>query len=149
MIVWHYTTGTKLPLILSSGELRPSGVQSPGEKPILWFSRNQVWEPTSAKAILLDNGQRILSKDENVVLCRGLYRFGMQPDRLHPWPKIGRKARMHPRIRHGLELAGYQQGSKPSDWLGTTVAIPLERVTVQFLEEEQWEDITLLAIESQ
>ena len=47
-LVHHYTSESHhLPMILASGELRPSN--DPGfehEPPLLWFSRNQEWEVT-------------------------------------------------------------------------------------------------------
>jgi hypothetical protein len=52
--VWHYTVGIKMPLIRESGVLLPtdSGIE-PDELPVLWFSTNPYFEPTSAKAVLL------------------------------------------------------------------------------------------------
>lgn len=52
-IAWHYTTGKKAALILESGELRPTNCNVPaGEKPVLWFSLRQSWEPSATKGIV-------------------------------------------------------------------------------------------------
>ena len=56
MPAWHYTTGTKLDLILAGGVLRPTDSYIPDdEKPILWFSSDAFWEPTANKMILQSN----------------------------------------------------------------------------------------------
>lgn len=53
MVVWHYTTFSRLTRILLTGEIRPASAGVPeGERPIVWFSRNPVWEETATPEIL-------------------------------------------------------------------------------------------------
>jgi len=49
MLLWHYTKGVHLAKILADGFIRPAtAFVDPGEKPIVWFSTDQHWEPTAA-----------------------------------------------------------------------------------------------------
>jgi len=51
-LVWHYTLLTKLQMILNDGLIKPTDVMiDPREKPAVWFSSNQAWEPTATKNI--------------------------------------------------------------------------------------------------
>jgi hypothetical protein len=52
-IAWHYTTLQKAHSIEADGKLRPATTGVPAnEKPILWFSLAQEWEPTATKGIV-------------------------------------------------------------------------------------------------
>lgn len=67
-LAWHYTTGEKFIEIVDSGFLLPTAnyIASP-ELPVLWFSRNQKWEPTSRKMVMESDGTfRQLSKQEAI-----------------------------------------------------------------------------------
>ena len=50
-LVWHYTTGDYFELIFESRTLctTDAGI-APGERPAVWFSKDQFWEPTAQKA---------------------------------------------------------------------------------------------------
>ncbi|MCF7979671.1 MAG: hypothetical protein K9L82_17015 [Chromatiaceae bacterium] len=137
MLVWHYTTGEKFLRIVEDGALMPSTIAvQPPEKPILWFSMAQDWEITASKFYLDEQGQRHKGNRETTrAQGRGLVRFGINPDRLHPWPKIARKARMDQRLVQGLERAATKDGANPRDWLGTTKAILLDQIARIEVEE--------------
>lgn len=63
-IAWHYTTGVNFIKIVESGFLLPTDACiNLGELPVLWFSLNQHWEPTSRKAMITEDGRfRSLTK---------------------------------------------------------------------------------------
>jgi hypothetical protein len=53
-MLWHYTMGNCLRWIIKTGALIPYGGNElaplfPGEKPAVWFSTEQFWEPTAQK----------------------------------------------------------------------------------------------------
>ena len=145
MIAWHYTTGEHFLLIVESGELRPTDILvRPPEKPVLWFSINQRWEATACKG-LVDGGQRrTLTMEETMQMCQGLVRFGVRLDRLHPWKKLQRKARMSERTIIMLEREGRRQGADPKDWYGRTTAVPIDRcASIQVMDESrEWVEVT-------
>ena len=120
-MAWHYTTGEKFIEIWECGFLRPTKVGIPqGERPILWLSTHQHWEPTASKALTAENGEIVrLSMTETFEICGGLVRFGVTPSTLLPWPKLGQKAGMPAAIVAGLDKVGREQGADPRQWLGT------------------------------
>jgi hypothetical protein len=138
---WHYTTGEKFELIVSSGVLMPSssGIWL-GERPINWFSTNQYWELTANKALHQENGdERLLSMRETFLEASGLVRFGIEARKLTLWPTVGRKAGMRQEIIDGLEVYGRRVGANPSEWCGTKRTIAVDDLIVQAMDEKfQW-----------
>lgn len=140
-LVWHYTVGQLFAPILDDGWLRPAtAVVVAPEKPILWFSGNQDWEETANKLVGLPDGSfRYGSRETTRELGGGLVRFGYRRDRLHPWPKIARKAHMTAKTMAGLEAAARKAGSSPAEWYGTTRPIPLAQIKwVEVEENGKW-----------
>src|SRR5258708_39671803 len=60
-MLWHYTIWTgRAELILQSGEIRPgTDALDDGERPIVWFSRNEVWERTAAETAIRNFGGKL------------------------------------------------------------------------------------------
>src|ERR1700686_4598787 len=47
---WHYTSSDHYVCIANDGLILPATTHVPvGERPIVWFSIEQLWEPTAAK----------------------------------------------------------------------------------------------------
>src|SRR5690242_12554077 len=92
-LAWHYTTGENFRLIVESGFLLPTAVGiGKHEKPVLWFSVAEFWEPTAAK-MMLQNGQMVnMGMEGTYKHGGGLARFGVAVSKLVPWPKLARKA---------------------------------------------------------
>lgn len=127
-LVWHYTTRSCGRHILDSGELKPAdSYMECGEKPILWFSRNQYWEETANKAFVPHGAKvsRRLTMKQMHEFDGGLCRFGISIERLLPWPEIAVAAGMRKGIQKGLEKAGREYRANPRDWLGS-----LEKVSI-------------------
>ncbi|UOA09186.1 hypothetical protein [Methylobacter sp. S3L5C] len=137
---WHYTTGEKFIKIVESGLLIPTsiGVEHP-EKPILWFSSNQYWEPTACKAIYENNTITTLTMDETKTRGGGLVRFGLPLKDLHHWNKLIKKSKMSVNVALGLESAGVRQGANPNHWYGLTKAIPLSKCPyIEVIKDDLW-----------
>lgn len=66
MQIWHYTIGDRLARIMLDGAIRPATANiAPGERPVVWFSANAVWEPTATKGLRGPDGLvRTIDKDE-------------------------------------------------------------------------------------
>jgi hypothetical protein len=144
IIAWHYTTGLKLPLIRESGCLRPTDAYiEPGERPVLWWSTNPYWEPTSAKVtgqsfkeVITSGNPRLACRrwmQETAELGEGLYRFGLPVRELIRWPEIGKRAGIRAWMRNSLMKTGRLQGADPAQWYGTFDAVPIDGLLFQQL----------------
>jgi hypothetical protein len=76
---WHYTTGTCFLQITEEGYIQPATAYiAPGERPIVWFSTNPIWEPTACKGVPVPGGlSRTGTFEETYERGRGLVRFGV------------------------------------------------------------------------
>ena len=143
MIAWHYTIGLYIKPIFESGELQPADAfLEKGEKPILWFSKNQHWEQTAAKARLDDRGERLwLTKDETAEHGGGLFRFGIEADKLTSWPRLGAVAGMRGKIRKALEIEGFRRGAHFLDWCGSVTPVPVNGLIFEVMGDcGEWID---------
>ena len=132
-LAWHYTSGQCAIQIVESELILPVFENVPrNEKPAVWFSLNQSWEPTATKGILdsISGKRRNATMDEMERLAGGCYRFGLDPSRLLCWSALKVKTRMRPKMVRALERVAYQVGSDPSHWMGTTEAVSLRDVVV-------------------
>lgn len=154
--LFHYTVGPKLPLILRTGALIPTGfglALSKKERPVLWWSSHAHWEPTATKILSLDGG-KAFTRPTLAALARtvGAYRFRLTRShssaKIVPWPQIARVAHIDARevagmVKHGLEL-----GARPRDWFGVLEPVPLvlegqPDLTLEMLSDETWAEISL------
>jgi hypothetical protein len=134
MLAWHYTISDRAQGIISTGQLNLAtvGVRPP-ERPVVWFTRHQHWEPTANKlAVLRDGTMRTLTTQEMFNEIGGeLYRFGIDPARLLPWAVLKRRARISSRVQRDLLRQAKAIGSDHTLWLGSLEPIPLSDLTVQ------------------
>ncbi len=141
-LLWHYTTGQCFKDIVDDGVIRPSTARAAkGERPIVWFSSNQEWEPTSTKIFVAHNGETWrLSKEELRVTGNGLLRFGVtrRTARLD-WTAMKRQSGMSRATARELKVIGRRMGSKPEWWYGTFYPVQRsEWVAIDVLDEGQW-----------
>src|SRR5947207_2911795 len=136
MTLWHYTTEESLIRILASGEIRPATAGVPtDERPIVWFSSNQLWEPTSAKVLY----SRTLNMAEMRMFV-GLARIGVSPDVVpYDWHALKRHGGMKSRMVKGLEKAALRLNARPEEWFGTFEPVPRARwIAVEIFPEGKW-----------
>nr|WP_314570308.1 hypothetical protein [uncultured Pseudomonas sp.] len=141
-LVHHYTTENHhLPLILSSGLLLPSNAGAEHEEPLLWFSRNQVWEKTATKMVSVGGGIRSLTFNEQLAKW-GCVRFSLPADdsRIMNWADACKHAGITRTVRRQLEAVGKKRGGSPSDWCAVAVSIPLSdsSLTRQRFDGKHW-----------
>ena len=142
-MVWHYSAWAKLPAIVKSCELRGSNVGADGEKPMLWFSANQQWEPTATKDVINNRGERVHLTFKQQADRFGCIRFGLDADdiRLMKW-KVACAYAGTPRETHRtLEKVGRKEGGDPAQWFATSAFILLDELHFQ-LWHEGWHDTT-------
>ena len=142
MLAWHYTTGRKFKAIAETGALLPTavGVTSKKERPILWFSLEQFWEPTASKAEMQNGAMVDLKMEGTYRRGGGLARFGVSPTKLVPWPRLALKANIPPRVRVSLEQVAREEGSEPQRWLGL-INRPLllqDVEAIEIFDGEKW-----------
>jgi hypothetical protein len=138
MLAWHYTVGTKIPLILEDGFLRPAtaGVMPP-EKPIVWFSKNQLWEATANKMFRATDGTlRFGTRETTREMGGGLFRFGLPTEELRRWTELQREALIPTRTKRSLVNAAKKDGSNPYDWLGTLEPVQIDRCIIEVEDYE-------------
>lgn len=143
-LAWHYTTGELFTEIMESGLLMTTSAGCPEhERPVLWFSMNQRWEPTANKAIIDDYGYRGLTMQETKEYGRGLVRFGFPYTQLVPWIKLWKEAGMLPEHKRALEKTGRKQGANPYHWHGVFRDIPVSEILVVEVmnDKDQWERV--------
>lgn len=140
--VWHYTVGTPLAAIARSGRLLPAGARAPAPRSgddILWFSRNQKWDPSATKDDGLSHARHSLSRAA-LHTRFGLYRFGLPVAdmRLLPWPTVTRVADIDVPEAMTMVATGLRCGAAPTDWVGTLSAIPLADVRFEMWSGTAW-----------
>jgi hypothetical protein len=137
--LYHYTAWAKLPAVVPCGELRPSAACAPGEKPLLWFSANQVWEPTATK--LLQVGDKAFRMSfEQMVDRFGAVRFGLRADdaRLLDWRSACRFAGTPSTARKSMEKVGLAIGANPAHWFAVKTALALSELSFEVWGDGRW-----------
>ena len=139
-VLWHYAPWEYLGEIITSGCLKVSNAGASRERPLLWFSTNQHWEPTATKFLRTAEGLVKLTFDEQAAYY-GCIRFGlMDPDtRLLHWRDACRAAGTPRQLRRKLERAGTELGANPSHWFAVATNVPLGDLLFQvWLGEMGW-----------
>lgn len=115
--IWHYTVGWKLASILNTRTIfRASAGVVPPEKPVTWFSRNQIWEPTASKMLGIGLPKEVLMQ-ANHDACSGLVRIGIR-ERHAPYEiqDLRRIAHADCLTVEGLIRTGIEMGANPEHW---------------------------------
>lgn len=134
MFVFHYTDQARALLILDDGFIRPTPLDPsdlmPGERPVAWFSTNDVWETTAAKAFQhSDTGEVRLMTMEEQAQRIGVFRFKIAKTSipgLMDWAAIRKAARIPKRVAKGLETA---LDAKPHEWFGSLDPVDIHSFT--------------------
>jgi hypothetical protein len=140
--VWHYTVGTRLPAIAETGVLIPSrSLHAAASLGVLWFSRRQTWEPSTARTGWKRHAANKVAFPEK----EGLFRFGLRASdsRLVPWPAVTRLADIDIPEAMSMVSAGLRRGASPTDWLGVLTQVPLADLRFQRWDGAAWCDAQL------
>jgi hypothetical protein len=120
--VWHYTTAQSLLKIVETGSILPAtAFVAKEERPIVWFSLNQSWEPTANKLYLQGDGTIIaLNREQTEELGGGLVRIGVAPETApYDWHALKQLSGMSSKIAQALYEGAVQGGATPGEWRGT------------------------------
>ncbi len=137
MMAWHYTRGHGYREIIKSGFLKcaDAGITK-NEKPVLWFSINQLWEPTVNGAELVDGGKTIkfLTMFETWE-SQGCFRFGIPSNHLIPWIELKKIANIPSKIKQGLEISALEIGSNPYQWYGCMQPMDITGMVIEVMKD--------------
>ncbi len=139
LYVFHYTAWSTLGKIVASAVLRPVAVGAPGERPLVWFSANQRWEPTATKLCSEPGGLRQMSFKEMAERF-GAVRFALprEDPRLMEWVRACRFAGMPDSERKRLEHRGRMLGANPSHWFAIAEEVPIDSLPFQVYLDRSW-----------
>lgn len=141
-MLWYYTTVQELGRIMEGGELRPAAIgRSKKEKPAVWFSANQEWEPAANMPWQGPDGSQLrLTKDQTYVLGGGLARIGVAPE-VAPcdWKAFKQLSGISSKAAKELYNAATQAGSRPVQWFASFENVPRSKwLAVEVLEGTEW-----------
>ena len=143
LTLWHYTTGQKFMEIVATGHIKPAtkGVPS-GERPIVWFSSHQYWEPTAAKMLYNEKDNTLINMDMKGTFEHGggLVRLGVSRDvAVYDFGQLKRRSGMSRATADGLIRAAKSQGSNPEWWFGTFDPVPVKNcVGIHVFQDDDW-----------
>lgn len=126
-MIWHYTYDENFAQIREDGLIRAADAFiGKGEKPIVWFSKEQFWEPTVIKGWRLDDGTveqlRMDGMMENGTL---LMRIGVDLETApFSWSEMKSLSGMSTATASGLASRAKELGSNPSRWRGSFEPVP-------------------------
>ena len=145
-IIWHYTHIEALDSILSDGLLKVSQADKKMVKtatPSLWFSSNQVWEPTATKHVLDKVGDRFALTVEQQYKMFGLARIGVNyNESYYTWAKYRHYSGLTNAMLDGMEEVGIEMGATPKDWFCSLKNITEEKwVNVQLWDGTKWVEV--------
>jgi hypothetical protein len=145
--VHHYTTGLKLRSIITSGFIDPSTAHiEPVEKPVVWFSSSERWEPTATKVSVPGMpGQAMTAVAQN-----GLVRLTVPASTApHAFEELPEIAGTPLETCMGLLLSGLRLGSDPTSWRFSLTPVPtsfLRKVAFYDFANDRWLAVDMAAL---
>lgn len=141
-ILWYYTTRNKLSEILAQGQIAPSASGVPRkEKPAVWFSANQAWDPAANLPWRDPDGSAVrLSKDQTFVMGGGLARIGIAPQTApHDWKAFKQQSGISSKAAKEVYSTAIQSGSRPGQWFASFESVPKSMwLRIEILEGDDW-----------
>ena len=137
--LWYYTTARELNEIIISGELKAAAIAK--EKPAVWFSANQQWEPIANMPWRDPRGlPRRLSKDQTFVLGGGLARIGVAPEVApHDWKAFKQLSGISSKTAKEVYNTAVQSGSRPGQWFASFQSVPRRKwLAIEVLDGDAW-----------
>jgi hypothetical protein len=139
---WHYTYGPHFDEICQTGVILPATLfVFPPEKPVVWFSIEETWEPTVWK---IHNGREL--KFDGIVAEFSAFRISPNDvgrKLLHHYRHLERLAKTPTNMRKHLEKEGRARGANPGFWFFSLEPITLDLwESIQVFEDGRWIDLT-------
>jgi hypothetical protein len=141
-MIWHYTAGDSFRSIFYSKVIRAATARiTPGEKPIVWFSTEEWWEPTVTKGRRRPDGTiEDLGMDALHAAGFMLWRIGVTPETApHTWSELKELSGMPSDVATRLAKIAKQMGGNASRWRGTFTPVQAESwKTIEFFSGSAW-----------
>ena len=141
-MIWHYTVGDNFASIYHSGVIQPAtDYIALGEKPIVWFTTEEFWEPTVTKGRRRPDGTvEDLGMRELVAEGFLLWRIGVAPETApYKWPELKKLSGMPSEEAAHLAKIAKDKGGHPSRWRGTFIPVQAESwKAIQFFNRLEW-----------
>lgn len=142
---WHYTVGVRFKSIVEDGVILPATAGVPdGERPAVWFSVREPWEPTANKLMRRPNGDLVvLDREETAEAGGGLVRIGVARSAAPvSWREYLRTSGITKKMAEGLAASARRQGSNPALWFVSYHAVPRDLWrAVQVWHEGEWVEV--------
>jgi len=141
-IIWHYTTGLHIEKIIQEKRLRVSEVERMvGLKPAVWFSKNQLCEPTALKFICIGSNPPVTETMKVQAETIGLLRIGIEfTNELTTWAKYKHVSKITQPLYNELEQSGIANGADPNEWFCSFKNIPSSKwITIERFNDNKWE----------
>ena len=134
-----------LPRVIESGEIRPATLYVPkNERPAVWFSLDQNWEPTAQKAWTDEAGAFIrLGMEGTHQHCGGLARIGVALETCpHDWRAFKRLSGARAGMLRHLDKVGRAQGADPANWRVSFDPVPQRFwIAIEVWNGREWERV--------
>jgi len=141
--LFHYTVGTKIPLIQKDGFIkRADAFVSKNELPAVWCTFNSEWEETANKMFQsnYDNVLRAGNREQTEEIGGGLYRIEVSQDAAPlDWKQFKKRSGIKKNMSVALEKIARNVGSSVSDWRASFEPIYSDKwISIEFLEDGEW-----------
>ena len=141
-LLWHYTFGHNFQRILADRTITPSTAYAVKEaRPVVWFSRNQIWEASATKGLVTDDGTVMnLTMEELRDQGGGLYRIGVaQETAPHNWDDFVRIGKISREVALELRRFAKLRNSNRKDWFVSFEPVVQDKwVAVEVLDNHTW-----------
>jgi hypothetical protein len=152
-MIWHYTVGGNFASIYHSGAIQPATAYiEVGEKPIVWFTTEEFWEPTVTKGIRRPDGT-VENLGMRELIAEGflLWRIGVAPETApYNWSELKKLSGMPSGIATRLAKVAKKQRGNPSKWRGTFTPVRAESwKAIEYFNRLEWVPFSPKPTESQ
>ena len=141
-LLWHYTFGHNFQRILADQTIKPSTAYAVKEaRPVVWFSRNQIWEAAATKGLVTDDGTvQNFTMEELREHGGGLYRFGVAPESApHNWDDFERLSGSSREVIAELRRIAKIRNSSRKDWFASFEPVDQSKwLAVEVMDNHKW-----------
>lgn len=145
MFLYHYTNGLKIAAIVNAGILMATPEKpKPGEKRVVWFSSNPLWEKTANKIVSINGEEKLLDMKGTEKYTQGLFRIKLKKEsmeNLYGWPLLAAKARIPENIKKRLTKRAKAAKVNAQEWFGVIGDVELKEFVVEKMINDRWIEI--------
>jgi hypothetical protein len=141
-MLWHYTFGHNYQRILADQAIKPMATYVAMEAcPVVWFSRNQIWEAAATKGLVKDDGTVTnFTMEELGQHGGGLYRIGVaQETAPHNWDDFVRIGGIARDVVTELRRIAKKSNASRKDWFASFEPVKQSKwLALEVLVNHKW-----------